>query len=338
MAVIVNITHNGGTLAGSGYTGTSGADLSVTSAARLAGTLFGLNVLIDDLTADYGYITGLNSVTGIVRLRFYIDPNTLTMAEADTFVILSCHATTGLFSFAITKTGASYYLSMWISDDVGGRGTANKVITDAPHYVEIYMTRATTDISADGAFNWWIDGVSQGLVTNLSNYDEFDKFNAVYFGGYSGLDAGTSGTLFLDELIINDDGGAIGPRASDSALGAKAFGYQFPTLGETGVSWTTFDNGSGGAITVSGNADWGKGELDIGEEMRSAVQDLGDIATRTFTLTPNRYGTGSGTATLQYRGQDAVFVQDDNVLAWTNYTVPFALSCRYFQIREIKSS
>lgn len=119
----------------------------------------------------------------------------------------------------------------------------------------------------------------------------------------------------------------------------KAFGVQSPTQGETAVSWQTWSDGSSNVPTIDGDADWGKLKLDLsGEEGRSAVYDLGSEATRKFTLTENRYGTGEEDATLQYRTDTSSFAQDDASPAWTTYSAPFSVNCRYVQIREITQS
>jgi len=116
---------------------------------------------------------------------------------------------------------------------------------------------------------------------------------------------------------------------------SKAFGEQNPTQGETPVSWKTWSDGFGGIPNIVGNPDWGKLSLPLtGYEGRSAVYDLGSTATRSFTLTENRYGTGTPSATLQYRANTSSFLQDDVLPVWTTYTAPFSVSTRYIQVRE----
>lgn len=118
-------------------------------------------------------------------------------------------------------------------------------------------------------------------------------------------------------------------------MGAKVFGEQNPTQGETAVSWQTWSDGVGSIPTVDGNADWGKLKLDLsGEEGRSAVYDLGSAIARTFTLTENRYGTGAESAVLQIRGDASTFTQDSNTIDWETYSSPISRSWRYVQIRE----
>jgi len=116
---------------------------------------------------------------------------------------------------------------------------------------------------------------------------------------------------------------------------SKAFGEQNPTQGETAVSWQTWSDGVGGIPNTTVNIDWGKLSLQTaGAEGRSAVYDLGSAATRKFTLTENRYGTGSGVGLLQIRGDTVAFTQDDNAVDWETYTAPVSHAWRYVQVRE----
>lgn len=118
-------------------------------------------------------------------------------------------------------------------------------------------------------------------------------------------------------------------------MGAKAFGEQSPTFGEDPVSWQTWSDGDGGTPDVSGSVDWGKLLLDIndGEEGRSAVYNLGSSATRKFTLTENRYGSGSGSAVLEIRGDTSSFNQDADSPDWEIYSAPVSKTWQYVQIR-----
>lgn len=118
-------------------------------------------------------------------------------------------------------------------------------------------------------------------------------------------------------------------------MGAKAFGEQNPTGGEDAVSWQTWSDGAAGVPDVDGDVDWGKLKLDYnpsGEEGRSAVYDLGSAVTRTYTMTEDRYGSGSGSAVLYIRGSGASFSQDDATPVWEEYTAPVAADWRYVQV------
>ena len=117
------------------------------------------------------------------------------------------------------------------------------------------------------------------------------------------------------------------------------WGEEFPLAGETPVSWAVWSDGAGGSPVIDGDADWGKLKLILGDEGRSNVIDLGVATELIFTLTENLYGTGSGSATLQIRGDINVFTQDSGEPPnWENYAIPITRTWRYIQVREIKST
>ena len=215
MSNVIVITHD---ISGTAeYTSTSGADLSVTSGAGLGGTGSGLQIVIDDTTADYGLKSIASNSSGKARARFYIDPNSLTMANGDRFSIFTFHnSEAAVVGYVVLnyETTLHYRVRHYLVDDGGtDRGAAAyHAITDEPHYIELYLTRASSDVAADGNINMWIDGVDKGgLATTYDNYHKFDELTSVRLGEIT-IYAGTpSGTLFLDELVVNDDGGAIGP-------------------------------------------------------------------------------------------------------------------------------
>jgi len=75
----------------------------------------------------------------------------------------------------------------------------------------------------------------------------------------------------------------------------------------------------------------------LNDEGRSRVYDFGASILTKITITENRYGTGQGTATIQYRVSDVLFAQDDINPNWTTYTTPAVETFRYIQVRDIKS-
>ena len=112
----------------------------------------------------------------------------------------------------LAKNSGNYQLAQGIRLDsfaysYGGYYT----ITDAPHYIEMYLIRSTGAGDSNGSLQLWVDGVSKETLTGKDNYDIFTDVGQVRMGAILGVDAGTSGTFYLDELVVNDDGGAIGP-------------------------------------------------------------------------------------------------------------------------------
>ena len=191
---------------------TDSGDLYWAAAAALAGTAGGMACLIDDTTAIYGQKDVTANTSGIHRGRFYIDPNTLTMANSDLFYIFKSYTTgyDSLVSLALQMTSTVYSIRTYYRTDAGVQAGNSYAITDAPHYVEFLYTKAADAGSSDGTFYTWIDGSAKDTLTGKDIYDCFPQFTHLRIGATSEIDATTSGTFYLDELIVNDDGGVIG--------------------------------------------------------------------------------------------------------------------------------
>lgn len=223
MSIIVDVDHEDGTL--SEYTGTveDSGDLSVTAGAALAGTGYGLSAFADDTVAIYGYST-FDKVAQI-RVRFYFDPNGVGMNNASYVTIGLLRQTTGSF-LSIAYVNLRYYTATGFQlifahkDDAYANAIWDTYnVTDAPHYVEFHIVRATTDVSADGTVEWWVDGVSQGSASNVDNYNIMSDTATWQWrlGLAADVPAGINGTVYFDQLVINDDGGAIGPVISGAS-------------------------------------------------------------------------------------------------------------------------
>ena len=210
MAVIFDIDHEAGNLSEYNSTVTDSGDLSAHADAALAGTGYGLNCLIDGTGSIYGQLT-LSSTYTDFRFRFYFDPNSLTMGQYEAFHVAFIYTSASPWSVARIAYTATGELVFEPFNDPGNLSPNYAAITDAPHYIEVYGHRAATNVSADGTYEWWVDGVSKSIWTGVDNYDLFAMFQLFRIGAVNGVDAGTSGTIYLDELVIRDDSTEIGP-------------------------------------------------------------------------------------------------------------------------------
>lgn len=194
-----------------------GGSISVTGAGSLCSDCndYGASVVTANAgSSGYGRKTQADT-TRHYRLRFYLDPNTLTMAGADSFTCCRIASSFGgnvVADVYLQYDGANYEFDGAVYDDAAAAtGFTATDITDAPHWVEVYVLRAETNVSSDGELTWWIDGTEIESVTGLDNYDLFLGMTETQLGAVAGVDAGTSGTFYVDELEANDDGGPIGP-------------------------------------------------------------------------------------------------------------------------------
>ena len=212
MAVIVNIDHSTNDFSQWTSTVEDGGDLSVSAAAAQAGSAYGMSALLDDTTAIYGSIN-LGLTTNSVRYRFYIDPNSFTLPTTKAFY--ACTLITGgsgylylQFRF-LSGTGYQLRLRMYNDGRAGIVSTAWHVISDAPHYVEIVANRATSNVASDATCELFIDGVSKESLSGIDLFDNW-PYDSLRLGITSAPSGVPSGTVYFDQLIVNDDGSPIG--------------------------------------------------------------------------------------------------------------------------------
>jgi hypothetical protein len=123
-------------------------------------------------------------------------------------------------------------------DDTGNH--ANSLIytiTDEPHYIEVETRRATGPSASDGYTRFWVDGVfAYSSQIGIDNYDWMNDYQLIIIGAPSGIDSGTSGTIYLDDLVVRDDEDEIGPDvppAVDITISGAANGHTAGSLALT---------------------------------------------------------------------------------------------------------
>ena len=216
---VFDIGHETGDLSQYTTTHTDGGNLSITSAAALNGSNYGLSALINDgnqVDAEKNFTKSTK-----LGLRFYFDPNSVTMANNDEFPIQYTKQNGGGFgTITNVKLGYTtlngYKLTADVTGDAGWLNEYPVNISDAPHYIEIYITRAATSVSSDGTWQYKVDGTTVVTYTGIDNYNvlsDYDWFQQ--YGMIESRDAGTSGTIYFDDIIVNSDGMMIGPVLTD---------------------------------------------------------------------------------------------------------------------------
>jgi len=187
-----------------------GAHIAVAGgAAALVGS-YGLSLTIAD-TDVHNVQDDTPATEKTYQCRFYIDPNSLAMANADEFLVFQ--ALSGAASAFFIKlqffTVGGYKLWIYERDDSWAAQTYNPSITDAPHYVEISWKASTAPGANSGTFAAWVDGVSCGAqITGIDN--DTLGIDTIKMGVVLEVDAGTSGTFYMDAFYSNNTGVAIG--------------------------------------------------------------------------------------------------------------------------------
>jgi len=221
-------------------TATDGGDLAQSGAAALAGTAGGMSCLIDDTNQIYGEKT-FSSVTRF-RCRFYIDINSLTMADGDVFNIAKEISSSKIALRLKYTTASGYQINIQCDLDSGTDVTGDYDISDAEHYIEFDWAAASSPGANDGFLSLYLDGSLQETLSSLDN--DTVTIDRMAFGAF-GVDSGTSGTLYLDEMVANDDGSEIGA----SGLSQDAAG----TITPAGALARKVFKALAGALTPAGS-------------------------------------------------------------------------------------
>ena len=228
MAVIIDLNFSDGATYG-GWDSTTvdnSGVLAWTAAAAMAGTATGQ---ASTAGASGSHASGLIDVTAItsknLRFRYYLDPNSVTMDNAATQTMIQLKDTSqGAQNRSNTKlrylTASGYQLDFdWKNDASSFHGALTVNITDAPHLVECEIVKATGASANDGQYRIWVDGVLGGEQTNIDLFTSFG-FNRFMAGPIlGGASTNTRGTLYIDQIIVNDDGGTIGPIGPQARAG-----------------------------------------------------------------------------------------------------------------------
>lgn len=201
------------------FTSTSGAGITQAAGAGLAGTTGGVSITFSGTTAQYGYKTISVPASGKLRFRWYIDPNSITIPASASFVTCCAYANGGTPNILCgAHLIQGFAMRGFIFNDANAyTATASDyAITDAPHYAELYLQRATGSAASDGSCAFYIDGTLKDTITGIDNYDAWSGITDLRGGAVSSIDSGTSGTFYFDEFKANDDGGAIGAYVAPS--------------------------------------------------------------------------------------------------------------------------
>lgn len=172
-------------------------DLSTSSAAALSGN-FGLQAVIDDNNPIY-VVDNSPDAEPRYRARFYFDPNSIVMADRDSFFLLyglgSDAAPVLRVEFRTFKR--NYQLRAALRNDGNGWTSSNWTnVGDIPHVVELDWNAATTIGASNGSLTLWIDSVQIANLTNIANGTR--RIDSIQFGVVADIDVGTRGTVFFD--------------------------------------------------------------------------------------------------------------------------------------------
>ncbi|HET9908996.1 MAG TPA: right-handed parallel beta-helix repeat-containing protein [Anaerolineales bacterium] len=175
----------------------NGGDLSVSSSAALVGAQ-GLQAVIND-TNTIQVTDDSPNAEPRYRVRFYFDPNSISMASGDAHFIfkgfmgtstevlrVEFRQSAGLYQI---RTGAFQNDSSWVYSDW-------YTISDGSHSIELDWSAETTSGPTNGSLTLWIDGIGKVTLAGVDNSGK--RIDRIRLGALTGIDAGTRGTYYFD--------------------------------------------------------------------------------------------------------------------------------------------
>jgi hypothetical protein len=172
------------------------SDASVTEAAALVGT-YGMQFVIDNTTAMY-LVDATPDSEKRFRFRFYFDPNSVTMEAGNLFnMFVAQFGGANAIVITLEFNDGVYKIRPSSRIDAGTYTFHDRVIlTDAPHYIEMDWKASSAAGANNGYSTLWVDGEEKTTMSSLDN--DTVSITGVILGPSSGIDAGTSGTIFYD--------------------------------------------------------------------------------------------------------------------------------------------
>jgi len=215
---LFNLTFESGNLTGSDDSFTSVVDpdsrLSNSAAAALASTTRGLQCSLADTSSHYG-VKSFSSPSTDFRVRFHINPANLVMATDDKFELLRIYTDPTTTNYTV-KIGLEYSSLGGYSLNVAAKEDGGTVMYSAPvpipsveSYVEIHLVRASSDVASDGECRVYVNNGLRSIIIDVDNYDIFNTVDRAQIG-LTGVDATSSGTLYLDEIKATNSSDMIG--------------------------------------------------------------------------------------------------------------------------------
>jgi hypothetical protein len=181
-------------------------DLSASASAALVGSN-GMQVVVDDTVSIYVTDELPNAETHY-RARFYLNPNSISMADGMDFYIFTGYQTSSVFQVQLgffASTG-KYRIRLRQTNDSGTTTSTGWIDIDNnfSNVIEIEWWAASAAGANNGGANLWINsGIGNpnppSPSASLSNLDNDTKrIEFVRLGAISGLNDGTLGTYYLD--------------------------------------------------------------------------------------------------------------------------------------------
>lgn len=321
------------------FTSTTDADgdMSQSAGAALGGTTGGVALLFDNTTAMYGQKTITTFTTETAYgVRWYMDKNDHSIPSGQGYDLLKVQNSSGVYDTTkveFRNIGGVYNIRHHLGNDSFGLTTENIVYTTAPLWIEIQVTKASSNVASDatstmyfGGGSYSADGEAQGSgLSGADLYDVFSGINRMRIGGISNIDSSTTGTLYIDEIVFRNDNTRI--KGNNVAPVVTNPGSTLSVVGVAEAIAVTIDDTDSNIETVRFQCTEANGDVDVSGLAGTAV-DSGTRGTHDFTLAGTHAQCVAAALLLTYtatkEGDDtglSVTVDDGtltDVETWTN--------------------
>ncbi len=210
MATVKEINHDSSTTLSDFYSTIFDPDgaYTVTPTAALNGSTNGVEADYDAGTQNARIEEGYTTSANEFRWRFRIDLDGITNSSSSSSLcnIDLTDAGTPIIEFTVVGDGGSDFELKcdYKSDSLGlTQVGSNIALPSGDTCIECRMVKETSDGDADGQVEFYINGVSQGSISNGDNFNSF-AIDETLFKIFSNVAAFT-GTLKYDEFILDDD-------------------------------------------------------------------------------------------------------------------------------------
>jgi hypothetical protein len=172
-------------------------DLAVSPNAAMIGSR-GMRAWLDDNNVIF-LTDNSPSAEPRYRVRFYFDPNSISMASGDVHNIFNGYMGT---STAVLRVNFRYLSGVYqvragaLNDVAHWTDTSWFSITDAAHAIELDWRAAASPGANNGGVTLWIDGAQTASIISMDSDTRVIDFARL--GAITGVDTGTRGITFFD--------------------------------------------------------------------------------------------------------------------------------------------
>lgn len=183
-----------------GFDNTNGLNLAVNAAAAIRGN-YGFSVGIPDVNPRIGQITAINVTSMEMELLF--DVNSLAMADGDIFDIMrtGSNGASGVSVIVSLKytIASGYQVQISVRTDAPATVSSSFLsIPDAPCMLRLFWKASDAPGEDNGYAYLYVNDATVASLTGVDN-DGHDVTLA-NIGAAAGVDAGTTGTIYFDNI------------------------------------------------------------------------------------------------------------------------------------------